>query len=99
RNPQLYIDRTRTAQRVSSSHNNRDAASSSSNNSTTPAANTMRGPSELHEAIDTLQETGHSVIKRLIQRIEWILSVYKRQSAELTCETLLQLIASDRRCM
>jgi hypothetical protein len=99
RNPQLYIERTKTAQRGASGTGRDAAAAAAATAAAMPAANTARGPSELHEAIDTLQETGHSVIKRLIQRIEWIISIFKRETSELTCETMLQLIGTDRRWM
>jgi serine/threonine protein kinase len=89
RNPQLYIERTKSSVR-----NARDR-----DQPVIPPPPTMRGPSELHEAVDTLQETGHSVIKRLIQRIEWLVTILRRQNVEVIPESVLSLLGTDVKWM
>lgn len=92
RNPQLYIERTKTAQRGGSSAN-------ATAQPVAPLPVTARGPSELHEHIDTLQETGHAVVKRLVQRLEWLLNIFARENVPVDAETLITLIGTDKKWM
>lgn len=56
---------------------------------------TPRGPSELNEAVDGLQETGHAIIKRLIHRIDWLRQIFTREGREIATEFFMEVIGTD----
>lgn len=98
RNPLLYTERTKSLPPAGSNPNNPSSAApapTAGANPNDPSLWTARGPSEIHEAIDLLQETGHNVTKALVQRIEWIQQIFRRDNVSMNAEFIIQVVATD----
>lgn len=102
RNPALYIERTKPVQKAGSTvqptGGTASAAATTAAAADAPApapAPTPRGPSELHEAVDALQEDGHAIIKRLIQRIDWLRIIFTREGRKISTEFFVELLGTD----
>lgn len=94
RNPTLYIERTKVIQAVA----NTNAGSGPSTTATAvpdPSTWPARGPAELHEAIDALQEFGHSIVKRLIRRVNWMRAVFERDKVALNAAFIIECVSTD----
>lgn len=96
RNPFLYTERTKSMPPAGANATGAStSAAPNASNPNDPSLWTARGPSEIHEAIDLLQETGHNTVKRLIQRIDWLRLVFRRDCVAPNAEFIIQCVATD----
>ncbi len=100
RNPRLYMERKKPVPVVNPTEKPKDPAILAAEKKAfdalcDSAMKAPRGPSELHEAIDGLQETGHDVIKRFIYRVDWFRSIYAKADALIPLNDLVRLIGTD----
>jgi hypothetical protein len=49
--------------------------------------------------VDALQELGHALTKRLIQRIDWLRQIYAREKVSINPEFFIELLGTDTQWM